>query len=127
MTTELPNIRDQLGILEASLVPDLDLPTDITDELANSVDSIVLDGPASDGANGGGSSALSRTTSASEGDAVGSAGPTSGNEDNGCTGSDGPEGELDLLRTLFPNLYVHVQWILERILGLLMASDQNHN
>lgn len=56
MTTELPGIREQLGILEASLVPDTDtnvhdyedlLPSDIdtTDELAESVGSIVLDGP----------------------------------------------------------------------------------
>ena len=47
LTTELPSIREQLGILEASLVPDLDetLPTEpeSTDELADSVSSIVLD------------------------------------------------------------------------------------
>lgn len=50
LTTELPGIRDQLGILEASLVPDLDdfttsdVDVELTDELANSVSSMVLDG-----------------------------------------------------------------------------------
>lgn len=125
LDTELPNIRDQLGILEASLVPDLDetLPPDLytTDGLADSVGSIVLDESRASptdhtsalGRNGmgagTGSSALSRTTSTSDsglikrGDDSTGTGPTSVTGDEG--GLESPGEELELLQNLFPSLY----------------------
>lgn len=115
LTTELPGIRDQLGILEASLVPDPDGPTG-TEDLTTSVSSIVLDHDDQDrgaSADAGGSKllgtssgALSRTTSTSDSglhggeSASAGTGPTSVTEDE----PESPESELDLLQRLFPNL-----------------------
>jgi hypothetical protein len=100
-----------LGILEASLVPD---PDEVggTDDLVTSVSSILLDEKQQNGGEsqllGTTSGGLSRTTSTSD---SGLAGGETASGGTGLTGGaeydvDSPEDELDLLQSLFPNLYV---------------------
>lgn len=118
MATELPGIRDQLGILEASLVPDPDeVECSPTNDLAASIGSIILQ-EEQDQHNssdtkllGTESSALSRTTSTSDSGLLGGESASAGTGPTSATEEDleSPEDELDLLKSLFPNLYVHAR------------------
>lgn len=120
---ELPGIRDQLGILEASLVPDPE--EQAFGEIIDSVGLLAVDTDEQPTSSSSAQSLnLSRTTTSSDTDvdARGSVGttPTSISAGAGAGGTGEEEGfldELELLRSLFPKMSVHAPFPLRCRLG----------